>query len=285
MTTLHRTAAKRPEDRANFILRLVTGLVALPLVVIITYLGELPFTLVALIFAVLGALEFFALGTARQISGNYAVGLPATLGIALAIGYQQEWIALLIFVGAAVLIGLLAFIQHRSTARERTLLTLLGILYTVLPAGLMIVLRAQAEGILWITLIFGLTWGTDTLAYFGGRMLGRTPLAPQISPKKTREGAIIGIAGGFLVGLITLLLAGKLPTLAIYIPLLLIAPPLAVLGDLLESAIKRYFDVGDSHVAGLNILPGHGGILDRTDALSWVIVATYVYLLVIGMIR
>jgi phosphatidate cytidylyltransferase len=125
-------------------------------------------------------------------------------------------------------------------------------------------------------LIFALTWGTDSLAYIGGRLWGKTLLAPHISPKKTREGALVGIIGGIVPGILILLASDKLT-----VPLVLlvaVGPFIAILGDLVESGLKRAFGVKDSHIYGLNILPGHGGVLDRVDALILVTFFCYVYL-------
>src|SRR5690606_17236083 len=99
-------------------------------------------------------------------------------------------------------------------------------------------------------------WGSDTFAYLGGRFFGKTKLAPVLSPKKTVEGAIIGIFGGIIPATLVLFLGEQLTTGSF---LLVCAGPFAAIGgDLFESALKRYFGVKDSHIAGLNIFPGHG---------------------------
>ncbi len=153
-------------------------------------------------------------------------------------------------------------------------------MYSGLPPAFIILIRALPDGLLWMFLIFALTWGTDTFAYLGGRMWGKHLLAPSISPKKTVEGAVVGVIGGFILGLFTIVASQKVTPILII--LVLIAPPLAVVGDLFESRLKRYFHVGDSHLNGFNIIPGHGGVLDRTDALIWVVTLFYIYFLLIG---
>jgi phosphatidate cytidylyltransferase len=111
-----------------------------------------------------------------------------------------------------------------------------------------------------------LSFLTDTFAYLGGRILGRTPLAPQISPKKTIEGSIIGLLGGagcgywFLSGIEHQSPAWVLLTVCVASSLF------SQVGDLFESTIKRYSGVKDSG----KILPGHGGVLDRIDGLLFV---------------
>jgi phosphatidate cytidylyltransferase len=156
--------------------------------------------------------------------------------------------------------------------------TLAGLAYTSFPAAFLIAIRMPPNGLIWVLLIICATWGTDTLAYLGGRWWGKTPLAPRISPKKTREGAITGILFGFAAGVAVLALSGKLSVGMVILVALL--PPTAVLGDLFESRLKRFFYAGDSHIAGLNLIPGHGGMLDRTDSLVWVTTLCYMYLLI-----
>jgi phosphatidate cytidylyltransferase len=263
---------------SNFRVRLLTAAVAAPIVLLVTVWGGLPFWAAGLIFAALALLEFYALGVARGVQGAYIVGLPTVIGLVVAIVTRQYGAALLV-VGLTALATLALEGIRRAgdgLAGQRLLITLVGLLYTGLPAAFMLELRALPDGLLWILTVFAVTWGTDTLAYFGGRWWGKRPLAPRISPKKTIEGALVGLIGGALIGALALALGGQLrPDL---LPLLLIGPPLAVLGDLFESWIKRSFGIKDSHVAGINIIPGHGGVLDRTDALVWVITLFWLWL-------
>jgi phosphatidate cytidylyltransferase len=115
-------------------------------------------------------------------------------------------------------------------------------------------------------------WATDTFAYFVGRTVGRTPLAPTLSPGKTVEGALGGLAGAVIVGLcfglwihlpwVHSLVVGGIAGLA------------GQIGDLFESALKREAGIKDFG----RIMPGHGGMLDRVDSLLFVIPLVYLYL-------
>lgn len=120
----------------------------------------------------------------------------------------------------------------------------------------------------------------DTLAYVCGRLFGKTPLIPSVSPKKTREGFIGGLIGAALVMLAILYFVGSFNTInAIAIAgISVLASILATLGDLFESKLKRSIDIKDSG----NILPGHGGILDRIDAMLFVAPVLYVLLALIS---
>lgn len=119
----------------------------------------------------------------------------------------------------------------------------------------------------------------DTLAYVCGRLFGKTPLIPSVSPKKTREGFIGGMIGAALVMLTILYFTGPFDlqhSLAM-VGISFLASILATLGDLFESKLKRSIDIKDSG----NILPGHGGILDRIDAMLFVAPVLYVLLILI----
>jgi phosphatidate cytidylyltransferase len=124
----------------------------------------------------------------------------------------------------------------------------------------------------WVLLTMVLAWGSDTSAYFVGRKFGKTKLAPRISPKKTLEGSAGGLAAAVVGALImSFFLPGLPPIDAIALGILAGAAGQA--GDLLMSVLKRSSGVKDSG----GILPGHGGILDRVDALAFTGPATWAY--------
>jgi phosphatidate cytidylyltransferase len=124
----------------------------------------------------------------------------------------------------------------------------------------------------WVFLTMALAWGSDTSAYFVGRKFGKTKLAPRISPKKTLEGSAGGLAASVLGALaMSFFLPGLGPIDAIALGILAGAAGQA--GDLLVSVLKRSSGVKDSG----GILPGHGGILDRVDALVFTAPATWAY--------
>lgn len=124
----------------------------------------------------------------------------------------------------------------------------------------------------WVLLAFALAWGSDTSAYFVGRKFGKTKLAPRISPKKTLEGAAGGLAGSVLCAILISLFVPALPVVDA-IALAVIAGVAGQGGDLFESVLKRSSGVKDSG----GILPGHGGLLDRVDALVFTAPATWAY--------
>ena len=141
-----------------------------------------------------------------------------------------------------------------------------GALYALLPALSLLWIRERA-GIDLLLWVFIVTWSTDIGAYFAGRRFGRRKLAPSISPGKTVEGLIGGIASATLLGGAWVFAVKLGMALLVLAPLMAIA---AQAGDLFESSLKRRAGVKDSG----NWLPGHGGVLDRLDGLVPVAVLT-----------
>jgi len=134
-----------------------------------------------------------------------------------------------------------------------------GMVYILPAAAALLVLRAHGVGS--VLFVFCIVWASDIGAYMIGRMIGGPKLAPAISPGKTRSGALGGLLAAVGVGLAAARIGG-----GSMMPAVLAAAALGIVaqgGDLLESALKRHFGVKDSG----RLIPGHGGLLDRLDAL------------------
>lgn len=283
MAVSESSAENKTPGRSNLTVRLISALVLGPLVLLLVFLGGWPFIALVVVLAVVSLLEFYELGRDRNVSGNAPIGLVAVILLLILFGAEQYVLILPLFLSAGILTfawETLRGTQPMSIRWGRVAMTLGGLAYAGLPSAFLMMIRMRPDTLSWFAFIICVTWGTDTLAYFGGRFFGKHPLAPRISPKKTVEGAVVGLIFGFIAGVGVLALAGKLSAAAFV--LALIAPPLAVIGDLFESALKRFFHVKDSHLAHFNIIPGHGGVLDRTDALIWVTTLCYFYLLLTG---
>jgi phosphatidate cytidylyltransferase len=139
----------------------------------------------------------------------------------------------------------------------------------VLYAGALVVcaiaLRlSDAFGLLAIVWLFALVWGTDIMAYFGGRLIGGPKLWPRISAGKTWSGTLSGVFGGALIGLAAAVIAVEHAPLVTLFLLGLLLAVVSQAGDLAESALKRRFGVKDSGA----LIPGHGGVMDRLDGFT-----------------
>ena len=175
---------------------------------------------------------------------------------------------LLISLIVLMLIFVSAYPKYHSSS---VIHVLFGEIYVASCLGCLYVLRGMEQGILLTLLVFVSSWVCDTFAYFVGRTIGKHKLAPVLSPKKSIEGAVGGVAGSFLVGLLlghfmdfnSLLIAGISAAGAI----------VSQCGDLFASGIKRNYGIKDYGT----LIPGHGGILDRFDSV--IITAPIIYIL------
>ncbi len=269
---------------SNLAQRIITAAVVGPIVVVTALLGGIPFTVLVALVAVVGVIEFYVFARNNPAQGSGLIGVPMVLGLILAFYFMEPLIGLAtLLLGVVATFALETLRHHRDL--KRTLfqvgMTLIGVLYVGFPSASLIAIRGLPDGKLWLLLILCLTWSTDSFAYVGGRLLGRTKLAPKISPKKTVEGAIVGMIGGIISSLLLVHFADRLTSLLAL--LILICPFFAILGDLVESGLKRHFNIKDSHVEGLDILPGHGGVLDRIDGMLLVILVVYLFFLLTGL--
>jgi phosphatidate cytidylyltransferase len=152
-----------------------------------------------------------------------------------------------------------------------------GVAYAgVLLFAPLILRRDPAFGLTAILFLFAIVWATDIVAYFAGRAIGGPKLWPAVSPKKTWAGALGGTLGGIAGGLLTVKLMG----LSVTPMLVLVACVLSIVaqgGDLLESAIKRHFGAKDAS----QLIPGHGGLMDRLDGFLTAVAAA----VMVGLLR
>lgn len=234
-------------------------------------------------FMVLGLLEFYNLfSTHTFVQVSKEIGLFIGLFIfALLVGFSMQLLPIIsiLFIFPLFFTLILAELWRKS---EHPLINIsvlvFGIIYVVLPFWLTIDLNLREDGENYLPFIVGmylLIWTNDTFAYFSGRFFGKTKLFERISPKKTWEGTIGGITFTLLLGYIIGAYFNEGEEMFWMISALIIAP-CAIFGDLLESLFKRSLNIKDSG----NILPGHGGILDRFDAALFAIPFFYCWAMI-----
>lgn len=197
------------------------------------------------------------------------VAAPAVLGLTDFDAPERGVIAGL---GAAIMIPALGglLLRDRGEVTMRVGVTAFGAMYIGLPLGLFVALREQPNGAGAVTNILVGTWAFDTFSYFGGRLWGRHAVAPRTSPNKTVEGLVAGVVGGTLAVAVAGLYMDWLAVGA-SLGIGVVVCAFAYLGDLFESLVKRDIGVKDSG----SLLAGHGGVLDRFDALFFTTIAGY----------
>jgi phosphatidate cytidylyltransferase len=262
------------EQNRNLAVRVVTALALFPFAVWMTWLGGLPFAILIGVAAALSAAELVWMFEKRlPPTGWLGVLGAAACPIGAWLWPQggkafQDWSGVL---AAAIVVALLAAAMLQKGALEQAprsagLAALAWGYGGLLPAAVVALRVREDAGWPWVVLLFIVTWANDTLAYFTGRFLGKRPLAPRISPKKTWEGfwggAVGSVAGAIAVKLLFLPGVSVPAVVGIGAGAAVLGP----LGDLSESMLKRAAGVKDSG----RIIPGHGGLLDRIDAVLFV---------------
>lgn len=202
------------------------------------------------------------------------LGMLAALSVAPAVFFCGTAALAPVMTGSVFvffLFGMFRGREFRDTASDAAFKAM-GLAYAALPFAFLPLIKSMREGELWILFLFAIIWANDTLAFAVGKSMGRHKLCPEISPKKTVEGAIGGLAGGAIAAFfLSFWIEGPLWILiAVSVALGIIG----VIGDLSESVLKRAAGVKDSGA----LLPGHGGVLDRVDSLLFAIPALYFYL-------
>lgn len=257
------SGAARGFLRSETGIRLISAIVMIALALGTTWFGGAVFAVLWLAAGSAVLFEWIAMvWIARRIPSVVAGALAYT---AFVLAHITGWPGIVL--AAIALTGGALVVMISMTWRDRIWAGAGYAVGFVVVAVPLIVRADPALGALAILWIFAVVWGTDIAAYFTGRALGGPKLWPRLSPKKTWAGFFGGLAcamlAGFLLGLVARLL-GQAPPLDLWALTLLsgLASVIGQGGDLAESALKRHFDVKDSG----NLIPGHGGVMDRLDA-------------------
>ncbi len=264
------------------ITRIITGVVGIVLAAFIIQTGGWVFGAAVLLLSLIGWHEYARAFSHKGLPLSYFSGMAALFffwGCAWK-GNAEEFAA--VSTAAIFWVLSLAVFQHRHFSVEQACASVAGIVYIGLAFSHLVLLRFFDDEVLvnspagpmqlgcafvWLALIG--TWASDTFAYFTGSCFGRTKLCEAISPKKTVEGFIGGVIGTTLaVMLVGWSFSFSVPMMALLgVSIALVA----TMGDLVESAVKRYTGIKDSG----SLIPGHGGVLDRFDSVMFT--APFVY--------
>jgi phosphatidate cytidylyltransferase len=263
--------------------RVASGLVFVPLLILLAFAGGLAFAGFVALEITLGLIEFYRMMIAKGLEPNTRLGFVAGLGLVWSAlhphGSQGAFLAT-----AFVLLVLALSLRRAPRPRqvESMAVTLFGVLYVGWLSAHMVLLRElpwragydYAQGASYVLLAFFVTWSCDTGAYAVGRTFGRRRPWARISPRKSLEGSIGGlifaVIGAFVARAWFARYLGPWDPLALG----LLVGVFAQVGDLVESLLKRDASHGDSS----DIIPGHGGILDRFDSLYFGAPIVYYYL-------
>lgn len=273
----------------NFILRVITG------AAYVAAIFAALFTTMPVFFVVFGIIMLFALNEFYKNLKVKDITVDLVLSNALAVGiyllpivkfYSIKFPLLSIVIVLALALFAIELFRNDEQPFQRIAFSLCGIIYVCVPFSLLALYKVEnsvdffctfAPSSYMILLLFAFTWINDTFAYLTGMLLGKHPLCPKISPKKTIE----GFAGGcfFTIVCAAVIAYVYMEGMELHIVGLAVLIVIAsTLGDMVESRFKRWVGVKDSG----KMLPGHGGFLDRFDSVIFSIPIFFAYLQIFG---
>ncbi len=265
--------------------RIISGIIGIALATIVIQMGGAVFSAFVLILAIIGWREYNSAFKNMNIALEQTCGALTIFALwAVATQSRAEYLFPIALLGILAVFSKTVFC-HRTFSVQQACYTVAGLVYVGFTFVHLRLLRAFGAGVMvnspvgpmelgcgliWITLIG--TWSSDTFAYFSGYFFGKHKLCSAVSPKKTIEGFIGGVLGTVAtVTAVGVSIGFPAHCMAILGLLLALA---ATLGDLVESAIKRYTGIKDSG----NLIPGHGGVLDRFDSVMFTAPFVYYYM-------
>lgn len=262
--------------------RYLGALVLSPLLIFL-FLGGIYLKYFALVLSLAGMYEFYKVVKAKNINAISYVGYVLCIAYYIILDKNMNYHIVNLMLVFAVLILLCIPVLNVKYNFIDVSTTILGFLYVAMFFSYIVLTNQKVYGNYLVWLIFISSWLCDTTAYYVGRAFGKTKIAPMVSPKKTLEGSLGGLLGSAiactLFGFIITKYNVNIP-LYHYFAIGIICGVFCQFGDLAASSIKRYVGVKDYS----NLIPGHGGILDRFDSILFASAVVYFYLTLVAHI-
>jgi phosphatidate cytidylyltransferase len=252
--------------------RILSAFIMLPLMAVI-YFGGLWLVATCFAIGILGVREFFKGFESLEIKPSFPIAVVSTIGLygIFLLDGKTEWFLCWGFL--SVLLSLLYLFDIEKRKLEDAMATITGIFYVVYFSFHVVLVENTGNASILVWLIVLSAFGSDVMAYFTGMAIGRHKLCPKISPKKTIEGAIGGVLGSILFcGVFGFYFANQYFFHCLAIGA--IGATISQCGDLTASIFKRKMGIKDYG----NLIPGHGGILDRFDSVLFTAPAIYYYI-------
>ncbi len=255
--------------------RLISAAVLIPTVLGIVQYGSLElFSVFVLALVLVGWFEYARMMRRMGVVGSPVLGAVLCVGLTACFYWNAHYLIWLAAAPVSFFIATIWAQRELKASLDHVGYSLLGVIYVSGLMSFLILLRGQEAGATLIYFLFVVIWLTDTGAFVAGKTMGKTSLAPKISPGKTVEGAIGGVVGSLLGGLLAQFAFWQNLPLNHCLIMALFCGIISQFGDLTESMFKRSAGVKDSGT----LIPGHGGVLDRLDSLMFAGPALYCYL-------
>lgn len=262
-------------------IRIISAVIGIPLLLFFIIMGGPPLKIITLIVSLIGMYELY-----KAVSGKlklvHMVGFLLNIIYFLITFAENVYLSSNIFIYISVLLIMIIIVLfHKTNNINDGAITIFGFFYVGVMLSLICRIRDFSIIFAWLPFIFA--FASDTGAYFIGSAIGRHKLTPELSPKKSVEGALGGIVTTAVLSAVYAFVCFKIYSLDIkYIPVLAAAGAVGSVfgqfGDLAASAIKRYTGIKDYG----NIMPGHGGVLDRFDSVLFTLPLVYIVMLIMA---
>jgi phosphatidate cytidylyltransferase len=264
-------------------IRIISSVIGIPILIALVIFGGLPLQLAVSLFSLVGIYEFYK-AINKDIKKINSIGYLFTLIFVNSILYLKIN-TVLIFISLFILVLLIAMIaEHPKYSIIDVCITFSGFFYVTFLLSHVLLVRQQPNGYIYIWLIFITAWGSDTGAYFMGKAFGKRKLAPVLSPNKTIAGSLGGILFSAVLCMLYGIFMNSLFSAGIHLIILkfaiigIIGSVMGQIGDLAASSIKRYTGIKDYG----NLIPGHGGVLDRFDSVLFTAPLVYYLVMILG---
>ena len=270
------TAGLAEESEHEMKTRIISGACMVPLLILV-FLGGIWLALMCVLVAWIGLTEFYKGFENMDIHPSRIIGYASIVVLYLIHGFwPSEYLLLLGWLVLFIMIGSLYMFRVTERTPVDSMATIVGIVYIVFFSYHVVLVDQSGEYSILIWLVLITAFGSDIFAYFSGIFLGKHKMAPNLSPKKTWEGAVGGVIGCALCcGIFGYFVC---PDLLIHCLIIgLIGSPVSMCGDLTASAYKRKMGIKDYG----NLIPGHGGIMDRFDSILFTAPLVYYYIAIV----
>lgn len=255
---------------SNALKRIIVGVIGIPVILFLIYMGGIYFFILSILLQTVCLFEFSRMFENRKYYPLKIFTILISVIILITSFYFESYL-MFSFLIAVIIIASLEIFRKEKRNPVNPMISVFGLLYITVPFILLndLLLIKNFNVVIYIIVLI---WSCDTFAYFGGKYLGKHPLNT-ISPKKTREGTVIGFVFAIAASMVFYYYFPEALSLQ---DALIVGSTIGVfgqVGDLFESMLKRFNDVKDSS----QIIPGHGGVLDRFDSLVFVTPIVFVY--------
>jgi phosphatidate cytidylyltransferase len=250
---------------SNTLKRILVGIVGIPLILFLIYMGGVYLFVLCLVLQSLCLWEFLKMFENKNIYALKIFTLLISIAIFILLSQKYYYGILLIILPVVVEV----FRENKRNPLN-SVISVFGVVYITIP---FLLLNELGKNFMILFYVFILIWVCDTFAYFGGKFLGKHKLTT-ISPNKTIEGAVIGFIFTFAASIVFYFLSSGVLNLTDSLILGVLIGIFSQVGDNFESLLKRYTEVKDSS----NIIPGHGGVLDRFDSVIFIIPFVFYYI-------